>query len=60
MDDAKVAAFEGMVEMTCSLLGSCDGGAVLEDDAKLRDFMDRAYDKLLEIALTEHVFETGE
>lgn len=60
MDDAKVAAFEGMVEVTCALLGSCDGDAVLNDDMKIRDFMGRAYDKLLEIALTERVFESAE
>lgn len=57
MDDAKAAAFEGMVDMTCALLGSCDAEAVLDDQAKLRDFMDSAYDKLLEIARTEKVFD---
>lgn len=59
MDDAKVAAFDGMVEMACALLGSCDADAVLDDPTKLRDFMDSAYDKLLEIARTERVFEEG-
>ncbi len=57
MSAEKVAAFEKMAEITASAVSSTEDDRAVRNPDAVCNFMDKVFDKLLEIATTERVYE---